>query len=247
MQYEPNFKTLADLDAQGHLVSKNSETLKIYAAPIFCKGAEYWSNSKMNYNPETNDKVSYILEERPMSTAMFFSFPRFSPFVEVFAKYISRLADCGIWGKIFNRWSSSEEQFETYLSGEERVIKFDDLLSLWILFGTGTLASIGALLIERIINMEFGTLRAKLDQFGGGGEGRFIDRKDNYNRSGCYNNRDGVGSGHPDQQHHLQQELFPQDHLPQNEFPESGCVSLPVGKPLTMMFLSSNTTTSNEW
>lgn len=145
-------------------MKKNTETLKIYAAPIFCKGAEYWSNSKMNYNPETNDKVSYILEERPMSMAMFFSFPRFSPFVEVFAKYISRLADCGIWGKIFNRWSSSEEQFETYLSGEERVIKFDDLLSLWILFGTGTLASIGALLIERIINMEFGTLRAKLDQ-----------------------------------------------------------------------------------
>ena len=38
---------------------------------------------------------------------------------------------------------------------------------------------------------------------------RFIDRKNNYNRGGCYNNRDGFGSGgHPDQQQHLQQEWF---------------------------------------
>ncbi|KAL1403824.1 hypothetical protein pipiens_005551 [Culex pipiens pipiens] len=85
----------------------------------------------LNYNPLTNDRKAFILEERLMSVINFFTFAKFSPFSGLFRQYISRLVDSGIWGKIYNQWSTSQGQFETLIELSEREIDFDDMVSLW--------------------------------------------------------------------------------------------------------------------
>lgn len=67
-----------------------------------------------------------------MSVINFFTFAKFSPFAGLFRQYIIRLVDSGIWGKIYNQWSTSKGQFETLIELSEREIDFDDMVSLWV-------------------------------------------------------------------------------------------------------------------
>lgn len=154
MQYEPNPRTLEDLDRREQPFSVNNleasllskypnikinpnfnmtdDSFKKYATVLYCKIAEYWSHSLLNYDPKTNDRKAFILEEKLMSVMTFYTFARFSPFTGMFQGYINRLADTGIWGKIYNQWSTSQDQFETYLKATDRMLKFDELVSLWL-------------------------------------------------------------------------------------------------------------------
>lgn len=170
MQYEPNPRSLADLDRlkQTFIVNKQEASLLInypnlklihnsnrspdylekYSSIVYCKIAEYWIHTDGNYNQETNDAKVFILEERPASVMNFYTFPRFSPFTVLFQEYINRIADTGIWSKIYNRWSTSPDQFETFFETSERVIKFDDMVSFWVVTTVAYMICICVLLCE---------------------------------------------------------------------------------------------------
>lgn len=184
MQFETNPKTLADLDREHQIFALDENDIHllkdypnlrfvsdiqvsiqdhaIYAVPKYCKTAEYFYNSKLNYNPETNDKIAFILEERPMSIAMFFSFTKFRPFAKLFEKYIYYLTDTGVWAKLFNQWKNSAEQFEAYLRVDKYVIKFDDLVSFWIMFAFGIVISLSIFIVELFAKTKIGSCLRKL-------------------------------------------------------------------------------------
>ncbi|XP_039430333.1 uncharacterized protein LOC120413527 [Culex pipiens pallens] len=173
MQYEPNPRTLTDLDLRRqsfivnqqeayilsnypnlklvHYSNKNPDFFEKYATVVYCKIAEYWCHSKVNYNPETNDQKAFILDERPASVMNFYSFRKFSPFSELFQDYINQLADTGIWSKIYNQWSTSLGQFETFLENNDRLITFDDMVSLWVVTTVAYLICICVFICELIL------------------------------------------------------------------------------------------------
>ncbi|EDS41617.1 conserved hypothetical protein [Culex quinquefasciatus] len=170
MQYEPNYRTLADLDRikQPFVVNSFEKSLltkypnlqvlddpkyKIklmdtHSTVSFCKVIEYWHQSKQNYNPKTNDRRVYILNERLMSVQLFYTFATYSPFTARFQECIDRLASGGIWDKVFNRWSISQEEFETFLGPEDQMIKYKDLTSLWAVATIGYLVGICVFIVE---------------------------------------------------------------------------------------------------
>ncbi|XP_039430334.1 uncharacterized protein LOC120413528 [Culex pipiens pallens] len=170
MQYEPNPRSIADLNRlkQAFIVNKQEASLLInypnlkllhnsnrspdylekYSTVVYCKIAEYFFHSDANFNQETNDAKVFILEERPASVMNFYTFPRFSPFTAMFQEYINRIADTGTWSKIYNQWSTSPDQFETFFETSERVIKFDDMVSFWVVTIVAYLSCIFVLLCE---------------------------------------------------------------------------------------------------
>lgn len=125
------------------------QKLHVSATIQRCKVSEYWLHNVLNFNPETNDKKFILLQERPYSFTGSYHFARLSPFVDNFQQCIGQLFDSGIWNKIQTRWKSSEKQFNTLISLDERFIKFKDLNGLWILLAVGLAVGLMMFAVEK--------------------------------------------------------------------------------------------------
>lgn len=172
MRYDPDPKTMAELDRRGEtfvllrtempllegyhglniIVVKDKLDWHFhqYSIILYCKIAEYLENTDFNFNPDTNDKLATILHERLMRYPAFYTFAKGHPLRHGFEVVLSKLFDAGIWAKIYNKWTSELQQFESFLSGEEKVISFSDMWSLWILLVGGYTISVCCFALEKM-------------------------------------------------------------------------------------------------
>lgn len=172
MRYDPDPKTMAELDRRGEtfvllrtempllegyhglniIVVKDKLDWHFhqYSIILYCKIAEYLENTDFNFNPDTNDKLATILHERLMRYPAFYTFAKGHPLRHGFEVVLSKLFDAGIWTKIYNKWTSELQQFESFLSGEEKVISFSDMWSLWILLVGGYTISVCCFALEKM-------------------------------------------------------------------------------------------------
>ncbi|KAL1395193.1 hypothetical protein pipiens_011429 [Culex pipiens pipiens] len=83
-----------------------------YSTIAYCKIAEYLGHSAVNFDPETNDKLVTVLNERLTIYPAFYPFAGGHPLRSRFRLVLERMFDAGIWAKIYNKWTSEEQQFE---------------------------------------------------------------------------------------------------------------------------------------
>lgn len=172
MRYDSDPKTMQDLDRRGEtfavleaenelldryhglklvqLRSKKKWHFYLYSNIVYCKVAEYFNHEKSNFDPDTNDKLATILNERLMLYPAFYSFAGGHPLSGRFQLVLERMFDAGIWAKIYNRWTSDLKQFEAYLSGMKNVISFGDMHSLWIMLVGGYLIGVACFAVEKM-------------------------------------------------------------------------------------------------
>lgn len=119
-----------------------------YATIHFCKTAQFFEHSELNFNPRTNDKLIIILKERVRPFASCYWFAKNHPIRSLFQRYLRMVFESGIWRKIYDQYVNTEDQFRVLLRPNDYPIKFKDLNSLWIFVGLGLTASFVCFLAE---------------------------------------------------------------------------------------------------
>ncbi|EDS28593.1 conserved hypothetical protein [Culex quinquefasciatus] len=73
-----------------------------YATIHFCKTAQFFEHSELNFNPRTNDKLIIILKERVRPFASCYWFAKNHPIRSLFQRYLRMVFESGIWRKIYD-------------------------------------------------------------------------------------------------------------------------------------------------
>lgn len=162
MKFIPDPKTMAELIARGEtfvltpveytiiwnfkdakvLVQENiRKYFRTYATIHFCQTAYMVEHSESNFNPLTNDKYLFVLEERLGHLHNFYGFAWNHPLKEIFERKLRYVFESGVWRKIYDRYWTKEEQFWKLLAPNRYPIDFVDLISLWIMVVVGWMVS----------------------------------------------------------------------------------------------------------
>ncbi|EDS28592.1 conserved hypothetical protein [Culex quinquefasciatus] len=115
--------------------------VRTYATIHFCQTAYMAEHSESNFNPLTNDKYLFILEERLGHLHNFYGFAWNHPLKAIFERKLRYVFESGVWRKIYDRYWTKEEQFRKLLTPNRYPIDFVDLISLWIMVVVGWMVS----------------------------------------------------------------------------------------------------------
>lgn len=171
LRYAPNPKTMDDLINRGErfvVGAPEIDYLEAYGNRIdmevvahskerflgqramlyFCKTAEGYINSALNYNPLTNDRLMIILRERLKPYPSSYGFARDHPLRERFERMLRWMFESGVWRKIYDQYKREEEQFRPLVASGEYLIEFGDLAPLWVVCALGWLVAFGAFAVE---------------------------------------------------------------------------------------------------